>query len=31
LGKREINRSLKTTSFADAVRTVRKIAFEIEA
>ena len=30
LGKREINRSLKTTSFSDAVRTVRKIAFEIE-
>jgi integrase len=30
LGKREINRSLKTTSFRDAVRTVRRIAFEIE-
>lgn len=30
LGKREINRSLQTTSFNDAVRAVRKIAFDIE-
>jgi integrase len=30
LGKREINRSLKTTSFNDAVRAVRKVAFDIE-